>query len=458
MAVTAADLTVDQLSGRIGAALALRAGCRTATAGLVIAGTMALAGRIIAQWPASQAAWVLAPFALAVGMMAWRAWRGRPAATSIRALLDQRNEAGGLLMAGETSDISAWAGSLAGLKLPRVRWAGQRALLLLSAATAFLLAVLFIPDEQLRWRSRQPLEIGEVVRQLEAQIEVLAEENLIEDSKAEELKVALEDMQKQAMAEDPARTWEALDHLRQSAAEKAERAAEEMLARLSEISAAETLAAALAQASTNMSPDVAGLALAELHQLAAGTVSSNLAANLAAALSTHALSTQDLGQLASALAGQKARLGKSLTNLSQLKLIDAKRLSQCQGACQGGNTNALAAFLSECSSTNGACESLLSLCRGGVNRGRGDAPMTWMDPSSEEGAGFKEETLPSSGFDPAQAELVAITRAAPETADPSLPLTAGGLDQATAGGGAAYAQRILPRHRPAVDRFFKRQP
>jgi hypothetical protein len=101
-------------------------------------------------------------------------------------------------------------------------------------------------------------------------------------------------------------------------------------------------------------------------------------------------------------------------------------------------------------------EMMNSWGRGGVDRGRGDAPMTWTDRSSERGAKFKEQVLPSSLSGLKDSELVGRSTGAPGI-EKNGPQQAGALKGAAAGGGSAFTQTVLPRHRGAVNRYFQRR-
>ena len=82
--------------------------------------------------------------------------------------------------------------------------------------------------------------------------------------------------------------------------------------------------------------------------------------------------------------------------------------------------------------------------------------MTWTDGSSEKDARFKEKILPPSsvaGLNDSQ--LVGLSASAP-TADTGGVAAHGALNSAASGGGSAYTQTILPRHRGAVRRYFDR--
>jgi hypothetical protein len=133
-------------------------------------------------------------------------------------------------------------------------------------------------------------------------------------------------------------------------------------------------------------------------------------------------------------------------------------MRNCWRRAEGGqcpNTDALAAFLCE---SGGECDSFSSLaasyCRGGINRGRGDAPMTWTDPSAEEGAKFQEEILPPSA-QWSDAQLVGVSRAAPDLSGDDVVVEHGALAGAQGRGRGPHSQTVLPRHQTTVRRFSR---
>ncbi len=96
--------------------------------------------------------------------------------------------------------------------------------------------------------------------------------------------------------------------------------------------------------------------------------------------------------------------------------------------------------------------------RGGLNRGRGDAPMTWKDPSSEEGSKFEEQTLPPASLAAIRdSQVVGASVGAPTLDDGGGASSGGALAGAAAGGGSANTQVILPEHRGSVQRYFERE-
>ena len=82
--------------------------------------------------------------------------------------------------------------------------------------------------------------------------------------------------------------------------------------------------------------------------------------------------------------------------------------------------------------------------------------MDWDNNTSEENLKFKEHALPpSSHFSDAQ--LVGLSKAAPELSGNDVAAQHGALDGAQAGGGSGHTQVIPPEYRQAVQNFFKRE-
>ncbi len=81
--------------------------------------------------------------------------------------------------------------------------------------------------------------------------------------------------------------------------------------------------------------------------------------------------------------------------------------------------------------------------------------MDWDNDTSEANVKFQEHALPPSSH-LSDAQLVGVSRAAPELSAAEVSAQHGALDNAAAGGGSAHAQVILPEQRRAVQKFFKR--
>jgi hypothetical protein len=298
---------------------------------------------------------------------------------------------------------------------------------------------------------------------LAEQIEVLKEEAILEPERAESLKQKLNQLQEEASGTDPVKTLEALDHLHDVTQKAAKEAAESAIQDTEELTKAETLAEALREAGSELDPKVQAEAMADLASLmqkaaAEADIAASLDPETLEACKAGSLSPEQLKQLAAALRGGKKGLANKLAKLHKVGLIDLETLKLCE-ECGECNSATLAEFLKEC---KGQCVSdLLAQCnkpgRGGVNRGRGDAELTWGEKSSEEGFKFKEEALPPAALAAMkESQLSGVSQEAPKVEQGSSPSKSGALQGAAAGGGSANTQLILPRHRGAVERYFER--
>lgn len=399
-------------------------------------------------------------FAPLVLLAIWRQRRHHPELSSLRANYDRLNACGGILMSEEAADMSAWHGQLPGVAIPKFHWRSGRPLALLGLAAAFTAIALLLPERLTRFGKDHSLEIGQVVQQLQAEVKTLAQEKILDQKKAQELKQQLSQVQKDASGYDPSKTWEALDHVKQANTEAAKEAAEEAINKTASLAQAETLAGAMAHAAdSGMSPATAAQAAQELASLLddaklksgilSGTIPPDLLSNL------DGLNHKQLEKLMKALEANKKSLGHKVSNLASLKLIDAATLAKCLKAGQCHNMAALTAYL--CSCTNGCSGN--SLCRimgrGGPGRGGPPALMTWDNNTSEKDLKFQAHALPPTA-QLSDARLVGISKSAPELSGKGVVAGHGALDNATAGGGSAHSRVILPEQRQVVQNFFKR--
>ncbi|HYG22107.1 MAG TPA: hypothetical protein VEH04_04930 [Verrucomicrobiae bacterium] len=453
---------VKRFGQKLATLLMLRSALQWIAVWLFLWGAIVLGLRFARLGDARDLAWGLAA-ALPVGIVAAiRAYRRRVSTGNIRAAYDGLNQCGGVIMASEVADTSPWGNELPAAASPRVHWRCGRAFGLLGLSAAFAALALLLPDRLTASARPKSLEIGQLVGELQAEVETLKEENVLEEEKAEDLQKQLTMLHEKSSAIDPNKTWEALDHIKDSNADLAQQAAEEMISKTRSLTEAETLANALQMADQGgLSPEAATRFAQELAamlksaKLEEGLINGTIPPELLNALES--FKREDLEKLMAAIQFNKSSFGKAMTNFAKLRLIDAKSLAQCKSAGQCLNPQALAAFL--CENTNAsACSATLSFCygNGGVTRGRGDAPMTWKDESGEQGAKFKEEALPMSDRF-ADSKFVGISRTAPELSGEEVVAGKGALAGASAAGGAAHSQVVLPRHKQTVQEFFKRK-
>jgi hypothetical protein len=447
---------------RLTGLLMFRGAVRWVTAWFILWGVVILAARFAG---AGEAVWLVAGL---LGAIPWAAtaalleWRRQPAFTALRAEYDRLNACGGVMMSEEAGDMSAWRSLIPGPKLPRLKWRSAPSIGSFGLAALFVAVTLLLPERLTLTSDDGRLEVGQLVEELQAEVQALEEETILEENKANELEEQLARLGEQSSGLDPNRTWEALDHIKEANADLGRQAAEEALAKLTTLTQSETLATALQAAAeaglgdataTRAAQDLAGMLKAA--KLEEGLIDLELPADLLSDLD--GLDRESMEKLLRSVQFNKNRLGQLTGKLAKLKLIDAKLLAACKKAGECPNCDALAAFLCD---SGGDCDSFsmlaASYCRGGISRGRGDAPMTWTDPSVEAGAKFQEEVLPPSTR-LSDAQLVGVSRAAPELSGDDVVVEHGALADAPARGGSAHSQTVLPRHQTTVRRFFARE-
>src|SRR6202042_1239251 len=113
----------------------------------------------------------IVPLAL---LAAWRAKKQRASFTKIRASYDRLNSCGGVIMSEETADMGAWLAQLPEAAAPKFRWRSRRAMLLLCVSVIFAATMLLLPERLTKFSLHRPLEIGQIVSQLQAEVKTLA--------------------------------------------------------------------------------------------------------------------------------------------------------------------------------------------------------------------------------------------------------------------------------------------
>jgi hypothetical protein len=391
--------------------------------------------------------------------------RRQPAFERVRANYDRLNACGGVIMAQEAADMGAWLAHLPAAAVPKFRWHSGRPLLVLCVAAVFAATAVLLPERLTHLLGHRPLEIGQIVEQLRAEVNTLAEEKIVPDQKADDLQKQLAMLQKDSSSYDPSKTWEALDHIKQANADAANQAAEEAEQKTESLTEAETLAKAMEQAAEQgMEPATASQAAQDLAsllnsaKLEAGILNGSIPPELLQNLS--GLDKEQMEKLVQALELNKGALGMTMSNLASLKMISPAALAKCQNAGHNPDFAGLALYLSQCK--GGKCDSemlfswLRKRGRGGPGGGGPEAPMDWDNNTSEDNLKFQAHALPPSAH-LSDAQMVGVSKAAPELSANDVGAQHGALDNATAGGGSGHAQVILPEHRQAVQNFFKRE-
>ena len=391
--------------------------------------------------------------------------RRQPAFASLRANYDRLNVCGGVIMSEEAADMSAWLAQLPAAAVPKFHWHSARPLLLLGLSALFAATALLLPERLTKLGNNHSLEIGQLVGQLQAEVKTLAQEKIVDEKKADELQKQLSQLQKDSSGYDPNKTWEALDHVKQANADAAKQAAEEAVAKTESLTQAEPLAKAMQQAAeSGMTEATASQAAQDLAsmlnaaKLEEGILNGKIPPELLAGL--NGLNKEQMEKLVKALELNKNSLGLTVSNLANLKLIDAAMLAKCNNAGHNSDFAGLALYLSQCQGGNCNSEELFSWLskrgRGGPGGGGPEAPMDWDNDTSEANLKFQAHALPPSSH-LSDAQLVGVSKAAPELSANDVAAGHGALDNAAASGGSGHAQVILPEHRQAVQKFFNRE-
>ncbi len=396
---------------------------------------------------------------LAIGCAVVLALRQIPTRTTLRASLDKYSGAGGLMMAAETVELGNWRKRLPSIHTPRLRWRGGGSWARFAGTVLFVCISFLIPQRFVEISKANPLDISEEVNQLADGIDVLEEEEIIELAEAETLEEKLAQLQAEASGEDPVKTWESLDHLADTLSQESADAAQDALSETERLTEAETLSEGLIHEGSEMDTALLAESMATLSGLVQEAAQEN--ALLAAQLANleddaNSLTLEQLKEISAALRFTKRDINDRLAKLYTANLIDLETLkaSEKLGQC---NSDGLAAFLDENANSMSVAQGIEGWCRGGINRGRGDAPMTWNDGTTEEGAKFKAEALPLSDIASLEdSELMGLSIGAPSVETSNLRPESGGLRGATAGGGSSFTQTVLPRHKGAVKRYFER--
>jgi hypothetical protein len=449
---------------RLGLLLAGRGALAGAVAGAWGAGLLLLAGRLAGDHGSSAARllFLLGIIGLSALIAAALATRRAPAASACLAALDAASVAGGLVMCNSMNGAEAWPTAVS--RLPAVGWHGRRAAGSLTLALLFCLPTALLPERFFTGLVPAPSPTVEsLVEQVAARVAQAETEALLPEPVIAALSNQLARIGESGDAADPARTLEALDHiaeeLSRSSAAQAEALADEQAALQAAMALAEYAGSCFDEFAGSGAASAAARALAEYFKQAPlpAALSSNL---LAACTGANGLNAASLARLASLLREAGASNEARLMRLSELKLVDA---SACRGgSCTNGQAcaAALARLLEENDPAADAAACLAALCgmpgAGGVSRGRGDAPLTWTDPTTREAVAFKEETLTPASLPAAdQTRLEGVSAAAPDVPGHAAATTAGALGETAPPQGSAPQAPILPRHRETVARFFE---
>ena len=434
---------------------------------LLVFGTVVLAVRLAVPqlWP--HVLW-LAAGAVPVAAVAW--WWARQRQQSRRetiAMLDQKLAAGGLLMTLAERPDAEWSTHLPTIQnlwqnaLPRLfpkRFTSYLAMPLL-----FAVAACFVP---LREAKSTPIVPQAVARNATEQLEELKESlDQAEILKEEEKKEFEEEVAKlQEETQDTPLThenWETVDALTERLQLRVDDAAaqaskfQEAVAQLAKAAggegqklspeAQEQLERDVEEAIEQLSKK--GSSSSEIGPGKPGSGQKSLKDRLQnlmkdgkAKLPTDPKERQEL------LDQLKEELEKEKQKLSELRK-KCKACSKCKGEGEGECE-------SEGLSDQPGADKDGKPGRGGINRGRGDAEMSYGDEANENGVKFKETILPPGFADKPKDEITGVQLIAPN--EDSTTAAAKGAQRAidASSGNATWNRKLSPKHRNVVRKYF----
>lgn len=474
-------------SRRVTTALLVRQIIRFSAAGCIVLAVGVLVLRVAFHWTSGALLWTLMLLAPLAGAAVVSAFRARPRQWQLLAELDRLNRCGGLLLAGQEVDLLNWRADVK--LLPALRWRAGRPLIMLCGAAIFLAGAFAMP-EKATVRQGGQLMIGRQADDLLRQIEALKKEDIIKPQQAGQIAAMVKDLKQQSSGEDPARTFEALEHLQRQLQQAAADAAQKAASDAQKASAAQGVAQALSEAGSKMAASDSAEAMKALSQLALQLAKENslleqsMSDELQAACEQSAagnaqLSSEQMQDLAEALGESAAGLEGMLGRMAAAGTIDPELLRQCRAAmagrmlsdaelaqladamceaCKDGLEPGELAGLVGCSGLARGDDGDGSPGKGGINRGRGDAGLALNNETDTQNAKFEKKMVtPASAAAMKEHRLMGISQGAPTVSAKGEDDTHGALAGAGTGAGSAAAQVILPQHRQAVADYFQRR-
>ncbi|MCH7688649.1 MAG: hypothetical protein IH899_18530 [Planctomycetes bacterium] len=387
--------------------------------------------------------------AIPVTVIAWRfSLQGRYTPIESAALLDRKLNAGGLLMTLAETPDELWQERLPQLeqqwsesipKVRPVRFAKFLALPLLFAVAAGL-----APLRKSAALSSPPTIRQQVSRQLQEMLDVLEDADALQKEEKEELREEIEKLAEEAQHKPLTHEkWETVDALRERLKMRLDTASQT-------VSKAQHAAGMLADAGRDHGQKLSIERSQRLEQ--------DLQDALKKLAQNGAFSKSGTAQQSNSKLFQNGRLNLSqnpgerkeqLKRLGEFLKQESDKLAQCRKCFGEGKGLGTGGFNTSDTETDSNRPG-----RGGINRGRGDAELTWGKESDQRNTKFKEVVLPPGFLDDPNQESLGTTAVAPEVqpADSAPRNTNRLIDPAS--GKATWNRTLRPRHRGVVKKYF----
>jgi len=438
--------TLRRLARRVAVGLFLEIWPRWAIGSFLIAGTTALVCRIFFIDAAPFLPWLwLAPLLSVVPVIILCARRAyRP--LEVAALADSLSGGQGTLLTLLETNDPAWARTavlenLKQLPMPRLRLWNRLGPILASAV--FLLAAMLVPQRMITGQ-RTTVLANDIVADLKNTLEELKKEDLLTPQEQKSFEEEIERIRKDALDRVDASSWEAADAMREKiTADLSQKAdamtwAQESLARYA--AAAQAGNAPTAAESDELANAIQKLAQTGMLDDAPADIQKLLGSEDAIAGGNFKLPSDPkaLRKLAAQLAQHLGDRSRRFGELRQLPR-EAGRFDPAE----------FGEFNYEKQPDGDGDPG-----RGGINRGRGDADLTWGEESLPFDR-FKSVALPPGSVRGPDdwAPVAALPGSPKEGAERTLSST--GMQFAGTSGQSAWRRTLAPRHYSAVKRYFE---
>ena len=409
------------------------------------------------------------------------ALRRRPPFDRIITLLDRVNHSGGMLLSAAELAESGWNEKLIVDELPVIKLRSPKILIIFAAALLFVFAACLAPPAVRSVVGSTHMDIKNDTRTLKEQLQLLEDEKIVTQKEAANLREQMEKMEKNAAGEDPVKTWEALDHMKESLSSKAEEFAEKAARKAEELTLSQKALRALKEARKQASPENYNLAMEEMAELMQRLVeksprlSERLSKELKDMLAEGELTYEGLEQLLNSQQLTQKQIEELLKKLKERGLCNKSGCKPC-GSCKNGKTvmitrenfDELMKMLDEAGKPGGqSCENsisyLLTVClnggpgNGGISRGRGDAPMTWQDRElNKDDVKFKALTLPADAVNSLKKSKLLGVSYGEAKVQPDAEISTGHLSGVTVKGTKTNRFILMPKHRTVIKKYFNK--
>ncbi len=381
-----------------------------------------------------------------------------PSEEKLIILLDKNNpDSSGMLVAFQEVGAGAWPEKITIPEVPQVSVDISRRLPVLIIATVFLVCGLIVPNIMPELKTVHKMDISRNVKEIQDDLELLKEEKVISEVEAEQLQESLKELENNATGEDPVKTWEAMDHIKQSILDKAMMSAENTVADVQKLEALAKIAKTLDEKSGKCDPTEFNGAMQELNEALKKLLKDDpeLRKMLEKACSGK-MSKEALKKLAQACKMNSKKLKEMLNRLQKSGMI-----KNCN--CPNFSNEDLMKFLKQnCTSSEG--KQIMGMMpmsipkpgEGGVERGPGTAPLITHKRDMTFNGKFKDTILTSNDMDITKSQLIGTSAGAPKAGE-IRKTSPGQLQSGKIKAGDDTAFTIHPRHRRSVREYFKRK-